>query len=146
MRIFVEEIAKWFDSERDMMRHLLDHVYKLRDAGKVVRGISFYAQCSDGWSKKILFTFLGKEITKIEAKGSAKLLPNWLFPYMTTDKNNKNLFFHTREEMLQSLKDGVEYKLTTTSETLLNNKGLIGFFQIKKDGNILIVDGKNHKL
>ena len=51
-------------------------------------------------------------------------------------------------KFLMECGDGVEYELTTTSETMLNNKGVLTPFNIKYTAadNSLIVDGKKYQL
>ena len=78
------------------------------------------------------------------------LIPNFAFPFRLTAPDFKK-FFRCREDMIKFLMeygDGVEYELTTTSETMLNNKGVLTPFNIKYTAadNSLIVDGKKYKL
>ena len=140
-KIFVIELHEWYETERQMMGAILDYCFD-----KKFRSKSFWAQSADGWSKKIVCFKRGGSLSEINITEAGKYLPNWLFPFMLTDKNKKNTFFRDRATMLAALQDEEEYTLTTTSETLLNAQGTIAFFNIKKDGAILIVDGKKHNL
>lgn len=139
-KIFVVELHEWYETERQMMGGILDYCYTQKFRSK-----SFWAQSADGWSKKVVCFKRGDCLSEINISETGKYLPNWLFPFMLT-KNKKNTFYRDRAAMLAALEDGEEYILTTTSETILNAQGTIAFFNIKKDGAVLIVDGKKHNL
>ena len=77
-------------------------------------------------------------------------IPIFCFPFMLTASDFKK-FFRCREDMIKFLMeygDSVEYELTTTSESMLNNKGVLTPFNIKYTAadNTLIVDGKKYQL
>ena len=78
------------------------------------------------------------------------LIPNFVFPYRLIAPDFKK-FFRCREDMIKFLMeygDGIEYELTTTTESMLNNKGVLTPFNIKYTAadNSLIVDGKKYQL
>lgn len=78
------------------------------------------------------------------------IIPMYVFPFMLTAPDFKK-FFRRREDMIKFLMergDGIEYELTTTSETMLNNKGVLTPFNIKYTAadNSLIIDGKKYQL
>ena len=145
--VFVIELAEWYETQKDMMFGIISACYAKKAKGDFFRSKSFFASTTDGVDIKILVRFTDGNLSGIETNRYPRLLPNWLFPFMLTEVGKKkNFFFHEKLEMLAALKNGVEYTLTTTSESLTNNQGSIAFFKLKKDGNILIVDGVKHKL
>lgn len=145
--VFVIELKKWFDTQKDMMLAIMSDCYDRKGRGEYFRARSFFAQTSDGLNIKIIVRFDGGTLTAVETYKYERQVPNWLFPFMLTEAGKKKKrFFRDKAEMLQALQDSVNYTLCTTSETLLNKKGTIVFFKIKKNGTILIVDGVKHKL
>lgn len=145
--VFVIELAEWYETQKDMMFGIISACYAKKAKGDFFRSKSFFASTTDGVDIKILVRFTDGNLSGIETNRYPRLLPDWLFPFMLTEVGKKkNFFFREKLEMLAALKNGVEYTLTTTSESLTNNQGSIAFFKLKKDGNILIVDGVKHKL
>lgn len=145
--VFVIELAEWYETQKDMMFGIISACYEKKARGEFFRSKSFFASTTDGVNIKILVKFTDGNLSGIETHRHPRVLPNWLFPFMLTENGKKkNIFFREKFEMLAALKDGVEYTLTTTSESLTNNQGSIAFFQLKKDGNVLIVDGIKHNL
>ena len=145
--VFVIELAEWYETQKDMMFGIISACYAKKAKGDFFRSKSFFASTTDGVDIKIIVRFTDGNLSGIETNRYPRLLPNWLFPFMLTEVGKKkNFFFHEKLEMLAALKNGVKYTLTTTSESLTNNQGTIAFFKLKKDGNILIVDGVKHKL
>lgn len=145
--VFVIELAEWYETQKDMMFGIISACYAKKAKGDFFRSKSFFASTTDGVDIKIIVRFTDGNLSGIETNRYPRLLPNWLFPFMLTEVGEKkNFFFREKLEMLAALKNGVKYTLTTTSESLTNNQGTIAFFKLKKDGNILIVDGVKHKL
>lgn len=137
-------------SEAEIISAILADCYARKAKGEHFRGKSFVAYTEDGDDYKIYVMFDGKALRKIEVAKSPMIIPNFVFPYRLTAPDFKK-FFRCREDMIKFLMkygDGIEYELTTTSETMLNNKGVLTPFNIKYTAadNSLIVDGKKHQL
>lgn len=145
--VFVIELARWFDTQKDMMLGIIAACYEKKENGDMFRAKTFFASAASGENIKIIIRFDSGQLSAIETHKYQRQVPNWLFPFMLTEGGKKKpRFFRDKAEMLAALKNGVEYTLATTSESLTNNQGSIGFFNLKKDGNILIVDGVKHNL
>lgn len=145
--VFVIELARWFDTQKEMMLGIIGECYAKKEHGEYFRTKSFFASAASGENIKIIIRFDGGQLSAIETHKYPRQAPNWLFPFMLTeDGKNKHRFFRDKAEMLAALKNGVKYTLATTSETLLNKQGSIAFFTLQKDGNILVVDGVKHNL
>ena len=137
-------------SEAEIISAILADCYARKAKGEYFRGKGFTAYTEDGDKYNIHVMFNGKSLQKIEVAKSPMLIPNFVFPFRLTAPDFKK-FFRCREDMIKFLMecgDGVEYELTTTSETMLNNKGVLTPFNIKYTAadNTLIVDGKKHQL
>lgn len=137
-------------SEEELISAILANCYARKAKGEYFRGKGFTAYTEDGDKYNIRVAFNGKSLQKIEVAKSPMLIPNFVFPFRLTAPDFKK-FFRCREDMINFLMeygDGVEYELTTTSETMLNNKGILTPFSIKyiAADNTLIVDGKKHQL
>lgn len=136
--------------EPEIISAILSDCYTRKAKGEYFRGKGFTAYTEDGDKYHIKVAFNGKTLQKIEVAKSPMLIPNFVFPFRLTAPDFKK-FFRCREDMIKFLMeygDGVEYELTTTTETLLNSKGVLQPFNIKYTAadNSLIVDGKKYQL
>ena len=151
MEILILELAtERPQSESELISTVLAECYSRKAKGEYFRGKGFTAYTEDGDKYHIRVAFNGKSLQKLEVSKSPMLIPNFVFPFRLTAPDFKK-FFRCREDMIKFLMecgDGVEYELTTTSETMLNNKGVLTPFNIKYTAadNTLIVDGKKHQL
>ncbi len=137
-------------SEPEIISAILADCYARKAKGEYFRGKGFTAYTEDGDKYSIRVAFNGKSLQKIDVAKSPMLIPNFVFPFRLTAPDFKK-FFRCREDMINFLTkygDGVEYELTTTSETMLNNKGVLTPFNIKYTAadNSLIVDSKKYQL
>ena len=137
-------------SEPEIISAILSDCYARKAKGEYFRGKGFTAYTEDGDKFYIHVAFNGKSLQKLEVSKSPMLIPNFVFPFRLTAPDFKK-FFRCREDMIKFLMeygDGIEYELTTTSETMLNNKGVLTPFNIKYTAadNTLIVDGKKYQL
>ena len=137
-------------SESELISVIIAECYARIAAGKIIRGASFTAYTEEGDEYKIKLVFYKSSLQKLEVSKSPMIIPNFVFPYRLTAPDFKK-FFRCREDMIKFLMkygDGIEYELTTTSETMLNNKGVLTPFNIKYTAadNSLIVDGKKYQL
>ena len=137
-------------SECELISVIIAECYARIAAGKIIRGASFTAYTEEGDEYKIKLVFYKSSLQKLEVSKSPMIIPNFVFPYRLTAPDFKK-FFRCREDMIKFLMkygDGIEYELTTTSETMLNNKGVLTPFNIKYTAadNSLIVDGKKYQL
>jgi hypothetical protein len=136
-------------SEPEIISAILSDCYARKAKGEYFRGKGFTAYTEDGDKFHIHVAFNGKSLQKLEVSKTSMLIPNFVFPFRLTAPDFKK-FFRCREDMIKFLKsgDGIEYELTTTSETMLNNKGVLTPFNIKYTAadNSLIVDGKKYQL
>ena len=137
-------------SEAEIISALLADCYARKAKGEYFRGKGFTAYTEDGDKYHIRVAFNGITLQKIEVAKSPMIIPNFVFPFRLTAPDFKK-FFRCREDMIKFLMkygDGIEYDLTTTSETMLNNKGVLTPFSIKYTAadNSIIVDGKKYQL
>ena len=137
-------------SEAEIISAILADCYARKAKGEYFRGKGFTAYTEDGDKYNIHIAFNGKSLQKLEVSKSPMIIPNFVFPFRLTAPDFKK-FFRCREDMIKFLMecgDGVEYELTTTSETMLNNKGVLTPFSIKYTAadNSIIVDGKKYQL
>lgn len=151
MEILVLELANAKpQSENELISTVIAECYAKIAAGKVLRGDAFTAYTEDGDKYKIQLVFYRKSLQKLEVSKTPMLIPNFVFPFRLTAPDFKK-FFRCREDMIKFLMergDGIEYELTTTTESMLNNKGVLTPFNIKYTAadNTLIVDGKKYQL
>ncbi len=151
MEILILELAAANPkSESELISTILSECYARKAKGEYFRGKGFTAYTEDGETYHIRVAFNGKSLQKIEVAKSPMLIPNFVFPFRLTAPDFKK-FFRCREDMIKFLMeygDGIEYELTTTSESMLNNKGVLTPFNIKYTAadNALIVDGKIYQL
>lgn len=137
-------------SEPEIISAILADCYTRKAKGEYFRGKGFTAYTEDGDKYHIHVAFNGKSLQKLEVSKTPMLIPNFVFPFRLTAPDFKK-FFRCREDMIKFLMergDGIEYELTTTSESMLNNKGVLTPFNIKyiAADNTLIVDGKKYQL
>jgi hypothetical protein len=137
-------------SESEIISAILADCYARKAKGEYFRGKGFTAYTEDGDKYHICVAFNGKSLQKLEVSKTPMLIPNFVFPFRLTAPDFKK-FFRCREDMIKFLTeygDGVEYELTATSETMLNNKGVLTPFNIKYTAvdNTLIVDDKKYQL
>ena len=137
-------------SEPEIISAILSDCYARKAKGEYFRGKGFTAYTEDGDKYKIQLVFYRKSLQKLEVSKTPMLIPNFVFPYRLAAPDFKK-FFRCREDMIKFLMergDGIKYELTTTSETMLNNKGVLTPFNIKYTAadNTLIVDGKKYQL
>ena len=137
-------------SEAEIISAILANCYARKAKGEYFRGKGFTAYTEDGDKYHIRVAFNGITLQKIEVAKSPMIIPNFVFPFRLTAPDFKK-FFRCREDMIKFLMkygDGIEYDLTTTSETMLNNKGVLTPFSIKYTAadNSIIVDGKKYQL
>lgn len=137
-------------SEPEIISAILSDCYARKAKGEYFRGKGFTAYTEDGDKYHIKVAFNGKTLQSVTVFKSPMQIPIFCFPFMLTAPDFKK-FFRCREDMIKFLMeygDGVEYELTTTSETMLNNKGVLTPFNIKYTAadNLLIVDGKKYQL
>ena len=151
MEILILELAtERPQSESELISTVLAECYSRKAKGEYFRGKGFTAYTEDGDKYHIRVAFNGKSLQKLEVSKSPMLIPNFVFPFRLTAPDFKK-FFRCREDMIKFLMeygDGIKYDLTTTSETMLNNKGVLTPFNIKYTAadNSLIVDGKKYQL
>lgn len=151
MEILILELADAKpQSENELISTVIAECYAKIAAGKVLRGNAFTAYTEDGDKYKIHLLFYRSSLQKLEVSKTPMLIPNFVFPFRLTAPDFKK-FFRCREDMIKFLMergDGIEYELTTTSESMLNNKGVLTPFNIKYTAadNSLIVDGKKYQL
>lgn len=151
MEILILELATAKpQSERELISTVIAECYAKIAAGKVLRGDAFTAYTEDGNKYKISLVFYRSSLQKLEVSKTPMLIPNFVFPFRLTAPDFKK-FFRCRENMIKYLMecgDGIEYELTTTSESMLNNKAVLTPFNIKYTAadNTLIVDGKKYQL
>ena len=151
MEILILELADAKpQNESELISTVIAECYAKIAAGKVLRGDAFTAYTEDGDKYKIQLVFYRKSLQKLEVSKTPMLIPNFVFPFRLTAPDFKK-FFRCREDMIKFLMergDGIEYELTTTSESMLNNKGVLTPFNIKYTAtdNTLIVDGKKYQL
>ena len=151
MEILILELAAAKpQNESELISTVIAECYAKIAAGKIIRGDAFTAYTEDGNKYKISLVFYRKSLQKLEVSKTPMLIPNFVFPYRLTAPDFKK-FFRCREDMIKFLMergDGVEYELTTTTESMLNNKGVLTPFNIKYTAadNTLIVDGKKYQL
>ena len=149
--LILELVAANPQSESELISTVITECYARIAAGKVVRGASFTAYAEDGHEYKIKLVFYRSSLQRLEVLKSDMLIPNFVFPFRLTAPNFKR-YFRCREDMIKFLTeygDGVEYELTTTTESMLSNKkGVLTPFNIKYTAadNSLIVDGKKYQL
>ena len=109
---------------------------------------SLYRQL-DGFSSMRFGEDIDLSLRIYKSNANCRLFPDaWVWHKRRTDFKK---FFRCREDMIKFLMeygDGVEYELTTTTESMLNNKGVLTPFNIKYTAadNSLIVDGKKYQL
>lgn len=137
-------------SEPEIISAILSDCYARKAKGEYFCGKGFTAYTEDGDKYHIRVVFNGKTLQSVTAFKTPMLIPNFVFPFRITAPNFKK-FFRCREDMIKFLMeygDGIEYELTTTSESMLNNKGVLTPFNIKYTAadNTLIVDGKKYQL
>lgn len=137
-------------SEVEIISAILADCYARKAKGEHFRGKGFTAYTEDGDNYKIHVIFNGKTLQKMDVVKSPMLIPNFVFPFRLTAPNFKK-FFRCREDMIKFLMergDNIEYELTTTTESMLNNKGVLTPFNIKYTAadNALIVDCKKYQL
>lgn len=151
MEILILELAAAKpQNESELISTVIAECYAKIAAGKIIRGDAFTAYTEDGDKYKIQLVFYRKSLQKLEVSKTPMLIPNFVFPFRLTAPDFKK-FFRCREDMIKFLMeygDGIEYELTTTSESMLNNKGVLTPFNIKYTAadNTLIVDGKKYQL
>lgn len=151
MEILILELATANpQSESELISTVIAECYARKAKGEYFRGKGFTAYTEDGDDYHIHVLFNGKSLQKLEVSKSPMLIPNFAFPFRLIAPDFKK-FFRCREDMIKFLMergDGIEYELTTTSETMLNNKGVLTPFNIKYTAadNTLIVDGKKYQL
>lgn len=151
MEIFILELPKAAaTTEQELITTVLADCYNRKANGEVFRGKAYNAYTSDGDRYKVTLKFNGVNCSGIEIFKTPMIIPMYVFPFMLTAPNFKK-FFRCRKDMINFLMeygDGVEYELTTTSESVLNNKGVLTPFNIKYTAadNSLIVDGKKYQL
>ena len=151
MEILILELAtERPQSESELISTVLAECYSRKAKGEYFRGKGFTAYTEDGDKYHIRVAFNGKSLQKLEVSKSPMLIPNFVFPFRLTAPDFKK-FFRCREDMIKFLMeygDGIKYDLTTTSETMLNNKGVLTPFSIKYTAadNSIIVDGKKYQL
>ncbi len=151
MEILILELATAKPkSESELISTVIAECYAKIASGKTIRGDAFTAYTEDGNKYKISLVFYRKSLQKLEVSKTPMLIPNFVFPFRLTSPDFKK-FFRCREDMIKFLMergDGIEYELTTTSESMLNNKGVLTPFNIKYTAadNSLIVDGKKYQL
>lgn len=148
--IFCLETVNEYNSEFELVTSLMQHCDALKANGDWFRGKCFTCYSDYGTKYKVQFKYDGGKFTSVEVRREKMLIPNFVFPFMLTAPDFKK-FFRCREDMIKFLMergDGIEYELTTTSETMLNNKGVLTPFDIKYTAadNSLIVDGKKYQL
>lgn len=137
-------------SESEIISAILSDCYARKAKGEYFRGKGFTAYTEDGDKFHIHVAFNGKSLQKVEVSKTPMLIPNFVFPFRLTAPDFKR-FFRCRKDMIKYLMeygDGVEYELTTTSESMTNPKGVLTPFNIKYTAadNTLIIDGKKYKL
>lgn len=151
MEIFILELPKAAaTTEQELITTVLSDCYQRKANGEAFRGKAYNAYTSDGDRYKVTLKFNGVNCSGIAIFKTPMIIPMHVFPFMLTAPDFKK-FFRCREDMIKFLMeygDGVEYELTTTSETMLNNKGVLTPFNIKYTAadNTLIVDGKKYQL
>lgn len=137
-------------SEPEIISAILSDCYARKAKGEYFRGKGFTAYTEDGDKYHIKVAFNGKTLQGVTVFKSPMQIPIFCFPFMLTAPDFKK-FFRCREDMIKFLMeygDGVEYELTTTTESMLNKKGVLTPFNIKYTAadNTLIVDGKKYQL
>lgn len=137
-------------SEPEIISAILSDCYARKVNGEYFRGKGFTAYTEDGDKYHIKVAFNGKTLQSVTVFKSPMQIPIFCFPFMLTAPDFKK-FFRCREDMIKFLMergDGVEYELTTTSESMTNPKGVLTPFNIKYTAadNTLIVDGKKYQL
>lgn len=137
-------------TEQQLITTVLADGYQRKANGEMFRGKVYNAYTSDSDRYKVTLKFNGVNCSDIEIFKTPMIIPNYVFPFMLTAPDFKK-FFRCRADMIKFLMeygDDVEYELTTTSETMLNNKGILTPFKIKYTAadSSLIVDGKKYQL
>lgn len=147
--IFCLEIATEYASEFELITLLMQHCNDLKANGDWFRGKGFTCYSDYGTKYKVQFKYDGGKFTSVEVRREKMLIPNFVFPYWLKNAE-KNMFFRTKDEMLQYLRatDNEIFTLSTTSETLLSKSGTISTFEVKFDTklNTLVVGGKNYSI
>lgn len=147
--IFCLETATEYASEFELITQLMQHCNNLKANGVWFRGKEFTCYSDNGIKYKVQFKYDGGLFSAVEVNRAKMLTPTFVFPFWLKNAE-KNMFFRTKDEMLQYLRttDNETFTLSTTSETLLSKSGTISTFEVKFNTKLstLVVGGKNYSI